>query len=304
MCGIGGIYMVGNDLLPTEATEAMFKALDDRGGHASGVAWLWQGADTLQVFKGARTARSISSQAMAKVGRIVRYAMFHTRYTTQGSTSNNGNNHPIVGHGITLTHNGVLSNDRQVFDYLGVKRLYEVDSEAINAVLSQHTVEILPEMIHGSMSIAWVDSTVCNQTVNLFTNGRNPLVIGRTVEGHVVWASNLYHLDSFNLESHFNAQPFKHYWVGPSGVIESRWVSDRRSSPRVLGRNSHVASYGDFEPSTAFKSSSATSGPKSSTKAVKTPSRAENLIVGGWLYDAEREEWRKAAPADYRRGGF
>lgn len=304
MCGIGGIYMVGNDLLPTGEVEAMFRALDDRGGHASGVAWLWHDADALTVFKGAKTARQLSKKAMAKVGRQVRYAMFHTRYTTQGSTSNNGNNHPIVGHGITLTHNGVLRNDAKVFETLGMKRLHEVDSEAINAALSEHTVEILPDLVQGSMSIAWVDSTESEEVVNLYTNGMNPLVIGRTVEGNVVWASNLYHLDSFNLESHFNAQPYKHYWVGPSGVIESRWVSDMRASPRVLKRFSHVASYGDWEPSTARKSSKATSGRKSQTKAKKTLSRTEKMIVGGWVYDEANDEWRKAKKSDYDEGWF
>ena len=304
MCGIGGIYMVGNDLLPTVQTEAMFKALDDRGGHASGVAWLWHDSDELLVFKGARTATSISSQMFKKIGSQVRYAMFHTRYTTKGSTSYNGNNHPIVGHGITLTHNGVLRNDNQVFRSLGVRRLHEVDSEAINAVLSVDGVESLPVDIDGSMSIAWVDSTVSNTTINLFTNGKNPLVIGRTIEGHVVWASNLYHLDSFELESHFNAQPFKHYWVGLDGVIESKWVSDERTMPRVLGKNSHVASYGDYTPTNASFQSSAPSGPVKKVKAQKASSRAQNLIVGGWIYDPIQKEWRKASKSDYSRGGF
>ena len=129
-------------------------------------------------------------------------------------------------------------------------------------------------------------------------------MIGRTTDGNVVWASNLYHLDSFDLESSFNAQPFKHYWVGPSGVIESRWVSDERIMPRVLGRNSHVASYGDVTPTTATKIPTPTYEPKSSSKAQKTSSRTQNLIVGGWVYDAKREEWRKATYRDYAGRGF
>jgi len=294
MCGIGGIFVVGDHLLPSAQVEDLFRALDDRGGHASGVAWKWQGSDKVVTFKAPLTAQELASRAMAKVGLRVRFVLLHTRYTTQGSTSNNGNNHPIVGHGITLTHNGVISNDRQMFREVGVTPLHEVDSEAINAMLGASTPSHMVETLRGSMSIAWVEGD--EDKVNLMTNGRNPLVIGRTVEGHIVWASNLYHLEAFNLESHFNAEPFKHYTIAKDGVIRSTWASDDRRTPTVLGRNSHVASYGSYDPLT---SKGFTSRRSSTTKKQKKPVRGSKLIQGGWVYDERNQSWRKA-----RRGDF
>mgnify|MGYP001490108064 CR=1 FL=1 len=43
--------------------------------------------------------------------------MLHTRYSTQGNKHNNGNNHPVLGHGYIVTHNGVIhGDDDYVFD--------------------------------------------------------------------------------------------------------------------------------------------------------------------------------------------
>ena len=182
---------------------------------------------------------------MDKVGTFTRYAFMHTRFTTQGSIKRNGNNHPVVRDDIILTHNGVI-RDAEVFSHFGVNRKYEVDTEAIIIGLRLGGIEWVADNIQGSMSLAWVDCTIDRTQINLFTNGRNPLVIGRTKSGLIVWASNLYHLDGFDLESHFNATPFKHYVIHATGMITSRFVSDERVAPTVITPYSSVNAWGSY----------------------------------------------------------
>ena len=175
-------------------------------------------------------------------GETTQYVMLHTRFTTQGSTSNNINNHPVVSQGMIVTHNGVLSNDSDVLARLGVTPLGEVDTEAINAGLAHESPGWVLDEVDGSMSVAWVDSTKPD-IVNLMTNGLNPLVIARTKSGDVVWASTKSILDAskFKVKSFFHAQPFKVYSILPDGTIRSKVVSDQRGEPNY-GWMGHAAS--------------------------------------------------------------
>lgn len=298
MCGIAGIY-AGSNPVNLEEVEAVWEAISDRGNHAAGFAFRWVDSDTDVVWKKAVSSKVAVKERVfsKKVGGNLSYALLHTRFTTQGSTANNGNNHPIVGHDIILTHNGVISNDDSVFSELGVERLHQVDTECINAGLRHRNTQWVTENIAGSMSIAWVDVTQNQQEVHLITNGRNPLVIGRTVEGHVVWASNLYHLeDSFNLKSSFNAVPYKQYTIS-QGInepkIESQFVSELRGQARVLRRGSHAASWGDVDPNP----------PKNKKKAKKGRSNAkqDKFIHAGYIYDEDLKCWRKAKGKDWFR---
>jgi hypothetical protein len=207
---------------------------------------------------------------------MVDYLLLHTRYSTHGSTTYNGNNHPVQGHGFIVTHNGVLQNDDETFQTLDVNRLHQVDSEAINATLRYSGVESVADELEGSISIAWVDETD-STTVHLFTNGLNPLVIGRTVDGDIVWASGLHHLEqAFEMASYFHAEPFKHYWVDTTQEIlpiRSEWVSTQRTTPTILRS---LGGYGG-------ERGHATT-PKRTERASDDPAIA--LEAGGWVKDS------------------
>lgn len=290
MCGIGGIF-TGTQAIDLHKIEVLWDGISDRGEHACGFSFRWKDSDSDIVWKRAISSSKAVSKGVfsSKVGGSLSYALLHTRYTTQGSTANNGNNHPIVSHDMIVTHNGVISNDDMIFRELNSTRLHEVDTECINASLRIESPNWLIGNVRGSMSIAWVDTTQNQHEVNLLTNGRNPLVIGRTTQGHVVWASNLYHLeDAFELDSHFNAQPNKVYTITEGieePVITSRYVSNQRPQATVLSRNSHVASYGSWTPKTT----------KTKTKA----SKQSTLIEAGFVYDYDLMCWRKAKVEDY-----
>ena len=263
-----------------DRAQALFNALEDRGRHASGVAYAWVDSDRWLVEKDACAASSLVWRD-AVGNNNVQALMFHTRYTTQGSTENNGNNHPIVEHDHILTHNGVLRNDGLIFDNLGVKRNQQVDSEALNALLNVGGIEMLADAISGSCSIAWINNHyevgITPEEINLFTNGLNPLVIARTTCGSIVYASGIHHIEqAFDVVSSFNAVPFKHYTINFNGLIESEFVSDERRSARVIyGRSNEHPAGGTRTPQ-------------------NVPSRAsQSVVFGGMRYDPETDCWKK-----------
>ena len=290
MCGIGGIYTTSGASFPIGEVKCLWESLEDRGTHAAGTSWLWEDADKPLTYKKPKPASAISEVVERMEGKNTRYALFHTRYTTQGSTEYNGNNHPVLANRIILTHNGMLSNDNRIFDITQLKRLHEVDSEAINAGLRYGGIEFVAKMIIGSISIAWVDITQNQQNVNLFTNGRNPLVIARVNGGQVVWASSLDHIEDagFEIETHFNADPYKIYTLNRDTkgevLITSKRVVDRMVEPMVVGRYRHAASYaqqvGYTSPST-----------KKSKKTVKTTFTGKETVFNGMVYDPETQSW-------------
>ena len=245
MCGIGGIYNGGGGSIPLKPLKALWRALEARGEHAAGFALQWTDADEPIVVKQAGPSTRLHKRLSKFVGdgSTTQYVMLHTRYTTQGSVKNNANNHPVVSAGMIVTHNGVLFNDSNVMARLLHSPIAEVDTEAINAGLRHESAGWVLDEVDGSMSVAWVDSTNTPNTVNLMTNGQNPLVIARTESNHIVWASTKSILDEagFDIKSFFHATPFKVYTLTPDGIIRSELVSEQREKPDY-GYALHAAS--------------------------------------------------------------
>lgn len=295
MCGIGGIFVAQGVSMPVDEVKALWTLLEDRGTHAAGVSWAWENADEPVVFKAPRSSSTMTDKIDMVSGSNSIYAFFHTRYTTQGSTSNNGNNHPVVSNDFIVTHNGVLRNDSWVFRFTNQPKSHQVDTEAINAGLRYGGIGWVADNIQGSMSIAWVDITQNHEEVNLFTNGGNPLVIARVNGGQVVWASTLEHIEEagFEIESSFNASPYKHYTISrdDSGevLIDSYYCSDKFAEAQVSGMYRHSSSY-------ARNVGYTTKTPKKSKKARKSPKTSRNeqgqIVWGGMTYDPVSQTWR------------
>ena len=290
MCGIGGIFMPQGEHFRVEQVQDLWTLLEDRGTHAAGICYRWTDSDKDIVFKRDSPARELASEVERLHGFNTTYAFFHTRYTTQGSTSYNGNNHPVVSQGIILTHNGVIS-DRPIFNQLGVKPIHQVDTEALNAALRHRSTSWLADNVHGSVSIAWVDTTQNQEKVHLFTNGRNPLVVARLNNGTVVWASTLQHIEEagFDIEHSFNAEPFKQYdlYRNEEGyvVINSRRVSDQFREPTIASMYRHTASYASDVGYTT----------KKQKKRKNTPSKAKNQqFYAGMYYCQDEKCWKLA----------
>jgi len=69
----------------------------------------------------------------------VRVYLGHCRAGTGGAKEDNNNNHPIKIRNMIGIHNGVVHNDKEIFENLGCKRDGEVDSEAIFRLFDHFT---------------------------------------------------------------------------------------------------------------------------------------------------------------------
>ena len=246
MCGIGGIYShnYSDDYARADEAQNLIYDLRDRGKHASGFTWCPMNGDEVLVHKSPVDAKHFfrTNLISKKAGNMNRFIMLHTRFTTQGSTRNNFNNHPIVSQNLIVTHNGVISNYDEPSQKFNVKRQGEVDSESINIAPRHGRVAYTLDTIQGSMSVAWADQKQ-PEIVNLMTNGRNPLVIGITACKRTVWASNRYHIEeNFDLIDWFHADPYTHYILKPDGIIK-KVIVEGDFRPRIMNRYDHRAVY-------------------------------------------------------------
>lgn len=149
MCGIGGFFISPNSTLLTKEedisklrtlTIEMLKELQTHGKIAAGAAIVSDGG--IRVFKQPVVAGDLVKMPLF-IDFLSEYldnttisVMVHTRLPTCGDKENNDNNHPVIHGDVVGVHNGHIGNHEDLFDKLKVKRIGEVDSEAIFALLN------------------------------------------------------------------------------------------------------------------------------------------------------------------------
>ena len=148
MCGIGGFFVSPNSTLLKEggliklrelAVETL-KNLQPNGREAAGIAIVKD--DGIRVFKQPVIASKMiempefTSFIVQNIDSKTISVLIHTRLPTCGDKENNNNNHPVIHGDVVGIHNGHVNNHKDIFEKLKVKRVGEVDSEAIFALLN------------------------------------------------------------------------------------------------------------------------------------------------------------------------
>jgi glutamine---fructose-6-phosphate transaminase (isomerizing) len=149
MCGIFGLVAITH--LPQDNFEPLLRRLfllsESRGKDASGLAL----ADPHQitVLKQPERARTvINSGAYHSLltefsnGRgphVPLVIIGHTRMVTNGSEENHFNNQPVIKQGMVCLHNGIVVNDRALWDsFPQLQREYEIDTEVILSLVAHY----------------------------------------------------------------------------------------------------------------------------------------------------------------------
>ena len=172
MCGLAGIILKekkrDNATLKGVAKSfvRMLIEADMRGGHATGFALIDKYGEYI-ICKKPKDAHNFFMDSQVRECFDLIYdgittMMGHTRYATLGSPSINKNNHPIrTGHTIG-THNGSISNHKELFSKYSMERYAQVDSEAIFRLyetadsLDDFIKDRLPK-VSGRVAIVWAD---------------------------------------------------------------------------------------------------------------------------------------------------
>lgn len=137
MCGIAGILDVTrSDLDRVTLARELLLQIERRGRHATGYAFIDETTRTTVIEKADLCASEFVQLAPMFVDGLEidpRAIILHTRYATQGSPSENMNNHPLYSKrtGMTLIHNGWLTNEREILAKYKLQKDADVDSETI-----------------------------------------------------------------------------------------------------------------------------------------------------------------------------
>lgn len=168
MCGIALIINYGEDLIPLDAVETVFKNMEARGDDAAGIYYERPDKDgnvISRLFKAPVSADHLwnSVQGQGKTFNVPdifrkkwrldgteRLIMLHTRAATKGPVANNNNNMPIYSDNWVLIHNGCVFGKRiDSYKYKG-----EVDSEDILANLeTTNSIAQAIQNVSGTMAI-------------------------------------------------------------------------------------------------------------------------------------------------------
>ena len=196
MCGIAGFCLNKEEHINArQLSMALLNQIVSRGADATGAAWVQSNKETkkatIAVSK-APVPGMVFDPYLKSMPTATRRAILHTRWATKGSPQNNLNNHPIVSGKIVGVHNGVLTNDDEIFDYFRETRKAQVDSEAAFALLNR-TVYTPPEVlrsIEGRAALAWLDARD-KRDLHLARLDGSPLAIGTTEAGSLIFASTM-----------------------------------------------------------------------------------------------------------------
>lgn len=192
MCGIAGYCLNANDkerVNINDLVSIMLLDIEHRGKHATGTAWL----DRLNGKRCVSKAPIKASEFIMGTTDLCNgatTAILHTRFATQGSATNNNNNHPILRGNVVLTHNGHVSNDDALFKRLGVPRVAQVDSEALCALVAfsdGKPAEYLKQ-VQGTAAIAWLVQGK-KDTLHLARLNGSPLWLGQSKSGSLFYGS-------------------------------------------------------------------------------------------------------------------
>lgn len=196
MCAIFGYKCFDVHRPTVEDIADLANVCESRGKDASGMAW-FTGDGRLAVSKAPIEAsvylkRENVRALFAKTG-VPELLIGHARAATQGSPWNDVNNHPIVDRqsGTAIVHNGIVSNDDEVYKGIKVTRKGQVDSEAILGVLMhaqgglQNRISEVGRRIQGSYACALL-STQLPGTLALFRHA-SPCALWWDAVKRIIW---------------------------------------------------------------------------------------------------------------------
>lgn len=170
MCGICGYITTRPNTakIAKSMIANLLVASEVRGSDASGIAFV-KNNKIVCVKDGVKASIFTKSKKFIEIieKNNPEIMIAHTRQQTQGTHTDNKNNHPLVDGNIAIVHNGIISNDREVFTTFKLKRDGFVDSEAIvkliayykkDKLTTREAIQSAIKNIQGSLAVAIINA--------------------------------------------------------------------------------------------------------------------------------------------------
>lgn len=245
MCGIAGYCLDAKHysrISTRDLAGQMLYDIEHRGTDATGAAWINPRNGRRVISKAATSATKFVPKAGASLCDGATTAILHTRFATQGSPTVASNNHPIPRGKIVLTHNGHISNDKELFKQLGVPRLGQVDSEAAAALIAfskEKPWEILTQL-YGTAALAWV-AQHDPRSLHLARVNSSPLWIGQSSHGSLFYGStketveNAAIMTDSEIDWFHDAAEGEYFKVRDGAIIEYQTFKPSKPEPVYYG---------------------------------------------------------------------
>jgi glutamine---fructose-6-phosphate transaminase (isomerizing) len=228
MCGIFGLVASPTSAVKTDDIKTLvrnlFKLSESRGSEASGIAVA--GTSNLQVFRKAQPAsRMVRSKEyetfleeyLQPENQSEGFAVIaHSRLVTNGSQGIDENNQPVISDYCVGVHNGIVVNDRDLWEsHHDLQRQSQVDTEIIYRLIDKHylakprqlslAVKKTYAEMKGEASIAFLHSI--ERVLCIGTNVGSMYFISAPSLGLFVFASEGYFLKEILKNQLFSMEP-------------------------------------------------------------------------------------------------
>jgi len=140
MCGVFGFVSRDGGKMNLEVLGRIARATERRGPHAFGFAWIDR-RGRLKCYK--QTGRITDHLGLLTLAADARMLVGHCRWATQGSPSNNLNNHPHPADGGWIVHNGQVRHYAELVQEFDLYPVSECDSEVLGLLVEQARGNVL-----------------------------------------------------------------------------------------------------------------------------------------------------------------
>ena len=198
MCGIVGYI---GDKKAKEILVSGLKNLEYRGYDSSGIAL--KNNDGIEVIKSVGKIKNLEEKLEKENLDLYKIGIAHTRWATHGE-ANLVNAHPHTVGKVTIVHNGIIENAKELKDELisqGVKFNSETDTEVIAALINKYlendiikTLTKVMSILKGSYALGIMIEKVVDKIY--VAKKDSPLVIG-IGEGENFFASDITAINMF-----------------------------------------------------------------------------------------------------------
>lgn len=193
MCGIAGVHRLTDRPFPRfdAFVDELLIGIEHRGKHATGFAAITDKGNVIHQRASCEASKFVKGRR--SIPEHARSVILHTRWATQGDPAFPENNHPVRSGDYYVVHNGHIWSDGDVFRVAPFKRVGEVDSEAIAAVLRMKgwtdALEDGLDLLDGNMAFAAINRSAPDELI-LAKGWDSPLYVARSAH-LLVWASTI-----------------------------------------------------------------------------------------------------------------